>query len=231
MKAILKKLTQPDQSKFDALVDAALALYRELSDASNQFHDARDDKLSARGYLTEALRNARTDQKKIEALDKLVARLPEDGNEHLFRFLSTATQQAAATRMDKGVNLRPPVGNLHRLVGGDSADYVGVIVESNMLGSNPFELVALAALRATRDNPENFGVIDDWDKFHAEQADKRRRLDELYAQIAEAWKDAPIEFEDVRADGYAKIVLAVAGVTIPLGDPNTLGERLCVQLA
>jgi len=42
-----------------------------------------------------------------------------------------------------------------------------VIVESNALGSNPFELVALAALRTTREAPENFGHIDDWAAHHA----------------------------------------------------------------
>lgn len=224
MKAAIKKIMK-GASQFDEAVDEALAIYRELSDASNQFGDARDEKLSARGYLAEALRNARTDQKKIEALDKVVARLPEDGNEHLFRFLSTATQQAAATRMDKGVNLRPPVGNLHRLIGGDAADYVGVIVESNALGSNPFELVALAALRATRDHPDNFGNIDDWDKHHAALEEKRRRLDDLYAAIAETWKDAPIEW-----DGVSPRV-RYGDITMPVAPPDTLGERLCIQLA
>lgn len=211
-------------SKFDKAIDEAREIYRELSDVSNQFHDARDEKLSARGYLAEALKNARTDLKKVEALDKVVAKLPEDGNAQLFRFLSTATQQAAATRYDKSVNLRPPVGNLHRLIGGDAAAFVGVIVQSNALGSNPFELVALAAYRATRDHPENFGRIDDWDKHHAALEEKQRRLNELYAQISEAWKDSPIEWDGVNPQ------VRYGDVVVPVAPPDTLGERMCVQL-
>lgn len=111
-----------------------------------------DEKLSAADFLNEALHNARTTLAKIEALDKVVAKLPKAGNEQLFRFLGTATTTAA----DKDGNLRPPVGNLHRMVGG-SAAYAWVIAQSNALGSNPFEIIALAALRATRDHPENFG--------------------------------------------------------------------------
>ena len=78
--------------KFDALVNEALALYRELTDASNRFHDSRDEKMSAKGYLAEALANARCNLATIEKLDKT---LPEDGNADLLRFLSTATRQAA----------------------------------------------------------------------------------------------------------------------------------------
>lgn len=226
MKAIMKamKKPKPAASQFEALVDEATTIYRELVAASSTFGDARDEKLSARGFLNEALKNARTTLKKIEALDAVVAKLPDDGNEHLFRFLGTATRQAAATRMDRGVNLRPPTGNLHRLIGGGAPDYVAVIVESNMIGSNPFELIALAALRATRDNPDAFGRIDDWDRHLAEQEEKQARLRALYEQIAEAWKGAQIEWDNVSPR------VRYGDITMPVAPPETLGERICVQL-
>lgn len=227
MKATLKKLTQPP---FERLVDEALEIYRSIHAAGTHYGDARDEKLSARGFLNEALKNARTTRQKIEELDKVVAKLPEDGNQELFRFLSTTQRQAEATRMDQGVSLRPVVGNLHRMVGGDPAAYVGVIVQSNALGSNPFEIVALAALRATRDHPDNFGSIDDWDKHHAAQEERQARLNELYAQIAEAWKEAPIEFDQIGADGRALISIKCRDITMPVAPPATLGERLCMAL-
>lgn len=212
-------------SPFDEAIDEALAIYRELVAASSTYGDARDEKLSARGYLNEALRNARTTLPKIEALDKVVAKLPEDGNSNLLRFVAQVTKQAAATRVDQGCNLRPVTGNLHYFVNSDNNAMVGVIVESNSIGSNPFELVALAAYRATRDFPENFGRIDDWDKHHAALEEKRRRLNELYAAIALAWKDAPIEW-----DGVSPRV-RYGDITMPVAPPDTLGERLCIQLA
>jgi len=219
------------KKNFEGLVDEALPLYRDVSGASYQFHDARDEKLSAKGFLTEALKNARTTRAKIEELDKVVARLPEDGNDELFRFLGTTYQQAVATRMDQGVNLRPPAGNLHRLIGGDPAAFVGVIVQSNALGSNPFEIVALAALRATRDHPEAFGVIDDMDAHEAALKEKAARLESLYKQIAENWRDAPIEFDQIGGDGRALILVKFRGVTVPAAPPAALGERLCAALA
>ncbi|MFH2080744.1 MAG: hypothetical protein ABIK08_04565 [Pseudomonadota bacterium] len=233
MKAALKKLTQPAASPFERLVTEALAIYRELADASNQFHDARDEKLSAEGYLAEALKNARTTLKKIEALDKTVSQLPPDdaSNNDMLRFIGNVYASAVATRYDKGVALRPVVGNLHRMVDGDSAAYVNVIVASNMLGANPFECVALAALRATRDHPESFGRIDDWDKHHAALAEKRARLDALYQQVAENWRDADKEISDVSADGRVLLTIKVGSAEVPLGDPATLGERLCAALA
>jgi hypothetical protein len=225
MKATLKKM-MPD--KFAALVDEASKLWREIY-VSNQFGDARDEKLSAKGYLAEALHNARTTLKKIEELDKVVSNLPPDDTTYndMHRFIGTVYAQAIATRYDKGCALRPVVGNLHRMVGGDPQAYVNVIVGSNSLSSNPFECVALAALRATRDHPEAFGTIDDWDKHHAAQAAKTARLEELYAQIATEWRTADLVFDD----NAATITVAYEGVTLPVAPPNTLGFRLCEALA
>ncbi len=227
MKAAIKKIMQPP---FEHLVDEALATYRELVAVCSTYGDARDEKLSAKGYMAEALKNARTDLKKIELLDKTVSRLPEDGNADLLRFVAQVTKQAAATKASEGCNLRPVNGNLHYFVNSDNAAFVGVIVQSNALGSNPFELVALAALRATRDHPDTFGRIDDWDKHHAALEEKHARLNELYAQIAETWHAAPFRVEDIDPSGRGRIVLTVKGVEVPLGDPATLGERMCVQL-
>jgi hypothetical protein len=225
MKATLKKM-MPD--KFAALVDEALKLYRAIY-ISNSYGDARDEKLSASGYLKEALHNARTTLKKIEELDKVVEQLPPDDATYndMHRFIGTVYAGAIATRYDKGCALRPVVGNLHRMVGGDPQAYVNVIVASNALGSNPFELVALAAYRATRDHPENFGNIDDWDKHHAALATKQARLDELYTRIADEWRAADLEFG---SDGTT-ITLKYEGVTLPVAPPNTLGARLCEALA
>lgn len=104
----------------------ASALYHELSAANNQFGDARDEKLSAEGYLREALYNARTTLKAIAELDKLVEQLPPDDVSYndMRRFIGNVYAAAVATRMDQGVALRPVVGNLHRMVDGDPAAYV-----------------------------------------------------------------------------------------------------------
>jgi hypothetical protein len=228
---ILKKLSQPEKTQFERLVDEALAIHKGIASASNQFGDARDEKMSARGYLAEALKNARTTRAKIEELDALMARVPEDGNQDLFRFLSTATRQASAIRMDQGVNLRPPTSNLHRLVAGDNAAFVGVLVQGGMIGANPLQLIALAALRATRDSPENFGSIDDWAAHHAAMEKNRSRFDELAAQIAKDWRTGEFEVSDPGADGRALITIKVGGAAVPLGDPATLAQRICEALA
>ncbi|MFZ3176309.1 MAG: hypothetical protein WA146_15555 [Thiobacillus sp.] len=211
--------------QFEQAVDDALEIHRSLVAVCSTYGDARDEKLSAKGYMAEALHNARCDLKKIELLDKTVSRLPEDGNADLLRFVAQVTKQAAATRVDQGCNLRPVTGNLHYFVNSDNNAMVGVIVQSNALGSNPFELVALAAYRATRDNPENFGRIDDWDAHEAAQEQKHARLNELYAQIAETWKEAPIEWDGVNPQ------VRYGDVVVPVAPPDTLGARLCEALA
>jgi len=218
---ILKRMTS---SSFDELVDETLALYRELYVSPNSFGDARDEKLSAKGYLAEALHNARTTLKKIEQLDKVIDQLDYDAShDDMMRFVGNVYAGAVATRMDKGVALRPITGNLHRMVDGDPVAFVSVIVASNALGSNPFECVALAALRATRDHPEAFGNIDDWDKHHKAIAEKQARLNELYAQIATEWRTADLTFDD----NTAIITLKYEEVVVPVAPPNTLGARLC----
>lgn len=216
--------------QFEQAVDEALEIHRSLVAVCSTYGDARDEKLSAKGYMAEALKNARTDLKKIEALDKVVAKLPEDGNADLLRFVAQVTKQAAATKASEGCNLRPVNGNLHYFVNSDGAAYVAVMVQASMIGTNPLQLVALAAYRATRDHPENFGRIDDWDKHHAALEEKHARLSELSAQIAETWHAAPFRVEDIDPSGRGRIVLTVKGVEVPLGDPATLGERMCVQL-
>lgn len=229
MKAAIKKLMK-GEPQFEQLVDEALAIHRELVAACTTYGDARDDKLSAKGYVAEALKNAHCDLATIERLDKVVSNLPEDSNQQLLRFVAEVTKKAAATRVDQGCNLRPVKGNLHSFFNYDNAAMVEAIVQSNMLGSNPFELVALAAYRATRDFPDNFGSIENWDAHEVEQADRQRRFEDVCRRIAEGWHAATYRIEDITADGRGRIVLTVKGIEIPLGDPATLGQRLCEVL-
>jgi hypothetical protein len=227
--AIKKLVAQPTQ--FERLVDGALAIYTELYRSTTQFEGDLAEKMSAKGFVAEALENARCDLATIEKLDKTVSKLRESDNKDLVRFVAQATKQAAATRMSEGVSLRPPTTNLHHFVGSDNGAFVAVLVQGSMLGTNPLQLIALAALRATREAPDAFGPIDSWDEHHAQREEKQARLAALYQRIAEEWRQADIDFEGIRGDGYAKIMLTCKGVTIPLGDPATLGERLCAALA
>jgi hypothetical protein len=224
---ILKKMTQPDKSAFGALVDEALALYREINDVANQFGDARDEKLSAKGYLREALANANLTIKEVEEIDRALYRLPAKSHSHLFKFIGNVYAGAVATRFDKAVNLRPVVGNLHWFVQGDSNAFTSVIVEGMSVGAKPVGLVAAAVLRATKEAPETFGNIDDWDEHEAATAAKQARLEALYARIAQEWRTADLEFG---GDG-STIALKYEEVVVSVAPPASLGARLCEALA
>lgn len=229
MKSAIKKIMKGGP-QFEQVLDEAVELHRSLAAATNTFGDSRDEKLSARGYLKEALANARTDLLAIKKLDQVVLSLPEQAYPNLTRFVTCVTKQAAATKASEGCNLRPVTGNLHFFVGCDQAAFSGVLIEAMGIGSNVLQLVALAAYRATRDFPDNFGSIEDWDAAEAEQKAIYARLGELYAEIATAWHEATYRIEDIDASGRGRILLTVKGVDVPLGDPETLGERLCELL-
>lgn len=226
--AIMKKL-QP-KSQFDALVYEALPLYRELNDGGARFGDDRDQKLSAEAYLKEALTNAPKGGMtlaEVQKLDKLVASLPEKENEQLLAFVGNATRQAAATRMDQGVNLRPPTLNLHVILNRPSQDFVMLLVQASMAGTNPLQLVALAALRATRGRPDAFGRIDDYDERERTAA----RLNSLLAQIRESWQQGTLEYGPMGDDSRVLVSVRVGDAVVPVAPLDSLGERLCAALA
>jgi hypothetical protein len=124
---------------------------------------------------------------------------------NVLEFTAAAEREGARVR---GGSFRPPTLNLHRLMG-DPDQFIYCLVEASLLGANPLKLVAVAALRATRAHPESFGAIDSWDTHHAQHEEKQARLEYLYRRIADNWAQAPYRVEDVRPDGYAKIVLTV----------------------
>lgn len=229
MKAIFKK----PPSSFAAALDEALALFRELHEAGSAYGDARDEKLSAQAFLAEALEFAGMTEREAEALDKKVWQAA--ASKHLQHFVTQVGKQAVATQADQGATLRPPTGNLHTFMGHGREErtqgFINLLVEASMLGTNPPQLVAVAALRATREAPDAFGKIEDWDKHHAALAAKGERLDALYRQMAENWNQADIQLHDIDKDGRARVSIRANDATVPVVPLESLGERLCAQLA
>ena len=134
--------------------------------ATVRFSDARDEKLSAKAYLQEALRNGRTTVDKVRKVEKL---LSHEGAVHpwIDRFVGNAFEQMVATRVDRGAMLRPAMANLHMVLGASIDQFVYLLTETLMYGTTPLELMALAALRAIEAQPDAFGVIDDFDAHMA----------------------------------------------------------------
>lgn len=164
-----KILGAAKETPFRAAVLEAVRLQQEANRVLRK-GDARDEKLSARAYLNEALRNARTDTTKLR---KLQQRLKgTDGHDMLDALIANAYARMVATRVDKGCDLRPPCQNLHLVVGIHKADMSTLLMEAMMAGTSPLECVALAALLATTDAPDAFGHIDDFDAHESRQKDQ-----------------------------------------------------------
>lgn len=153
--------------------------------AATQFGDSRDQKLSAKAYLEEALYNGRTSVAKLRKLEKV---LSQEGavTPWISRFLGNAFELMVATRVDRGAMLRPACANLHMVLGTSQDQVVYLLTEGMVYGTNPLELMALAALRATEAQPDAFGSIDDYDKHMSEGEENYRAFRAACARVQES---------------------------------------------
>lgn len=218
---MLKKLM--GQPTFQQLVEEARQLQAALgSYTPTRPGDLLGEKLNAEAYLREGLKRAGISLKQAEQLDTRIAALPEDENEHIFAFLAQVRKQMLTVMAQEGCLLRPPTGNLHRFMSGHQGSEFALLVGETMAANtNPWELVALAALRATRECPECFGPLKDWDEAEKQRA----RLGEIHRLIGQRWREAELEHE-IDDAGHALVSVKAGNITVPLVPVESLGERL-----
>lgn len=220
------------KSEFELKVEEAREIYAQLTEQV-KLGDARDEKLSARGYLEEALRIGNTTVAKLRDLHKRLQ--PLDQHPWIASFVSEVQRRAEAVRLEDGCTLRPPTANFHTLLGRGGApatQLVNVTAEAMQYGTTVSELVALGSWLAVENAPESFGAVDDWGAHAVRLEQLQRRLEALSAEIRECATQRDLAFEWVdERNSIARVCYAWQGRStgIGLGVPN--GAQLLIAAA
>jgi hypothetical protein len=203
--------------KFDATVDVALEIERELRALSG-------DKPSIRGWVQACLSRGGLVYEDIEAVkerlgsDFLQTRMVDPGAycRHLRRYT-----------IGGSVKEPPAADRIQRMI---FAKRDGAVAE---LGGEPkmlFTLVAIVAERVYQEKPELFGGIDDIDTHRARLAELEAKRKELYAAFPSTWTHGDLHIGRITSDGAALITFAKAPGEVPVHPPETAGERLVDHL-
>ena|SRR5258708_887860 len=205
-------------SEFNALLKKALQVEREhqkLTSLSGQ-------KLTAKAYLAEALKNARCTEKDLLRLRKEF----EDPDGPGLEAAQFALKKMITAIKSPNWPWPPAQPAKLRYLGVSEA----VLAELAPLRTGPMQLFALAVQRATELHPEVFGEIESseaW-KRRVEQL-KRERID-LYARIATAYSQDDILVDDLDATGRARVAFRLSGGAVPIYPKENAGERLTAWL-
>lgn len=180
------------RASFRELVVQAVQLRRELVQPV-KYGDIRDQRMTKRAALAEALRNARCDAARIEQVRRIIgeASRQPDSTRAISAFVSEVRRKMSVTHEYQGACDRPPSAGLDNIFL-NAAGFTALLSECVSFDVTPHELVALA----TADTPEEgFGVLTDIDAHCADIERKQRRLRELCVEAA-----AAVELSDFRFD-------------------------------
>jgi len=166
-------------STFEGAVENALRLLKARE--RPKFHDARDEKLSAKAYLAQALENARTTAEAVRELRAKVDRTPEAWP-YLGALRGEACRRSAELRADHGCDLDPSTNAL-ALLGGNIERLTLCHVDCIQLGTNVLQVLALGVLDAVERHPDNFGLIES----REEEKRKDAEVEAALAAIDTAW--------------------------------------------
>lgn len=176
--------------------------------------------LTPAAFVREAVKNANTDDARLDALQKAL----EQGRhlEASNMVLRNAKKYVASP------NVPRPSGDMRRLsfLAGPKFDLC--VAELSSIGSNYFELFALACRIVATDHPECFGPVEDWDEYQKELADVKERYQAILPKIESSYTADDIIVDSVDAEGYARVSFRVSHGTVHLG-PGC-AERLLVWL-
>jgi hypothetical protein len=221
MASILTKLRS---TAYETAVAEALA-------ASDKLNALPAGKLAAEPYLREAAAKARTTTDKLAKLEAHLTTVAPEEREAVDNFLAGAQDKI------RNVCADPPSGNLHTLLppcATPLAEMGTVVALAMQLGTNPFELVALAVLRETRAHPEAFGPRTLPHKaFDAEHSRLHAAFLLACAEIAPtAAAEGAVEFVAENASGLGRQFFRWAGARTPVvAHAAEAGERLVAWIA
>jgi len=172
-------------------------------------------KLSAKAFMRYALKKANTTPAKLDALEKAIeAPVMERCRQfrrNALRFLKEPFCTCFPTEPRK----------LTWLVHGSVDE---LYAELARVGSDIFELFALAVRDATRQFPEAFGSIEDIDQHEKRLKALAAERAELFAQIETSYTPADLQIGALDKRGNAPVTFAISGGEVPLGPQS--GERL-----
>ena len=228
-------IQQQQSSRFESVVLRAVPVWKAMTAGSPKFdtHHAsvpRNRKLTAAAFLREALKNGNTTVVKVRKLSKRLAAAPDHPT--IDTFLAAVVRGCVATRTDEGALFHaPPAGHLVGLLPlQDHQQFLNLLMEAQVAGTNVLELVAAGVQRAIDTAPP-----DVWGT--AESLDEERLKAEERAALWAALKKelrAAATAEDMRLDwveeskSLALITYKWRGAptTVGVGEPDAL-DQLC----
>lgn len=200
-----------ETSPFDALVQEALRIEREYRVMAT----VAAAKLTAAGMQRAADQTARitpAERAKLRAQINSATDMP-----HLNQVLR---KMAAFIRTP---NCTSPTSEMRRLrfLSTDAADS-----QMGILGTNIFQMFALAVERCAEKYPDSFGLAQSSEghKQHLEELAAER--DRLFAEIGTAYKPEDLTFDDVDATGRARVTFKCSNGRVPIYPKENAGERL-----
>lgn len=211
MKIATRKKLQQAETPFESLVQDALRVEREWRAQST----VAACKLTAAAFQREADQIAHINQ---EQRAKLRAQIDSATDmPHLQQVLRKMTA------FIRTPNCTRPTAEMRRLrfLTSDAADG-----QMAVLGSNVFQLFALAVERCADKYPDAFGLAESTEGHKQKLAELAQRRDELFAQIGVSYKPEDLMFDDVDATGRARVAFRVSNGRVPIYPRENAGERL-----
>ena len=174
----------------------------------------RNQKMSAKGFLRDAISNARTDDKRLDELEKILG----DREEQLPA--ANAFIRKAGWFIREG-GCTGPSSELRRLrwLGTEDLDQEFAALQTDL-----FTLFALAVKKIARDHPRSFGTIESWSDHVAHLKELEAKRDRLYKEIEEAYTSADLTFDDPDSSGRSKVSFKFTDGAVSLG--TYTGRRL-----
>ncbi len=172
-------------------------------------------KLTAKAFMRDALKKAGTSHAKLDALEKAIeAPVMERCRQfrrRAIRFLKEPLCTCFPTEPRK----------LTWLVQGGVDE---LYAELARVGSDIFELFALAVRDATRQYPDAFGTIEDMDTHQQKLKALAAERAEIFARIETSYTPCDLQIGTLDKRGNASVSFAISGGEVPLGP--LAGERL-----
>lgn len=120
-------------------------------------------------------------------------------------------------------NCTRPTAEMRRLrfLSTDAADS-----QMGILGTNIFQMFALAVERCAERWPDSFGQAESTEGHRQRLEELKAERERLFAEIETAYKPEDLTFDDVDATGRARVSFRVSNGRVPVYPRENAGERL-----
>lgn len=177
----------------------------------------RPHKLSASAFLRDAVSIAGTTDARLDLVEKALSRPEFRWSQQFYRTSMKFIREATCPRPPNDVRRISWLGKIAE-----------VTAELSSIQSSPFELFALASRTITREHPEFFGGVDDWDAFQKHLADTKTELEKFYKEIEAAYSPSDLIIDNADKEGRARVSFRISHGAVHLGDG--FPERLVTWL-